>query len=137
VRFQQLVKQAMGALTAIGITLLLLAVGSFILFSTLLVTRSEQRLRTLFLLGYSRKELALLVGKKLLLFPVLAFLLALPSALLLRWMIVQELQVFIGTTSFWPGILPLLGMVGLLVLFALVASFDMWRQLTQIQKPRP
>ncbi len=137
VRFQQLVRQVLTSLVFVGIVLVLLAVGSFILFSTLLVTRSESRLRTMFLLGYSRKELAVLTGKRVLLFPAIAFVLAFPSALALRWMIVGELRVFIGEVSFWPGWWPLLGMFGVLLLFAAAAVADMWRQLTIIQRPMP
>jgi hypothetical protein len=137
VRFQQLVRQAMGSFAILGMVLLLLAIGSFILFSTLLVTRSEQRLQTLFLLGYTRRELALLVGRKVLIFPVIAFVLAVPTALFLRWCIVNQLRVFIGDISWWPGWLSLLGMLVVLVVFATFALLDMWRQLTLIQRPRP
>lgn len=137
VRFQQLVKQVMGSFALLGVVLLLLAVGSFVLFSTLLVTRSEQRLHTLFLLGFHRRELALLVGRKLLVFPLMAFVLAVPIALALRWRFISELRVFIGEVSWWPGWWPMLGMVALLGVFAVVTLAGMWRQLTVIQRPRP
>ena len=79
----------------------------------------------------------MLTGKRVLLFPAIAFVLAFPSALALRWMIVSELRVFIGEVSFWPGWWPLLGMFGVLLLFAAAAVADMWRQLTIIQRPKP
>jgi hypothetical protein len=134
VRFQQLVKQILGAATGIGVALILLALGSFILFSTLLITRSQERLHSLFLLGFSRKQLAILMGRKLLVFPVIAFLIALPAAIAIRWAIVSVLGVFMGQASMVPDLFSIAGMVLILLIYLALAMVDMWRQITVIER---
>ena len=136
VRFQQLVRQGMGAAYGLGICMVLLAIGSFILFSNLLITRSRERIYTLFLLGYSRKTLAFMMARKVLIFPIVSFLIAVPASAWLRWMIIQDLRVFIGEVSVWPSVIAVLGMLCLLAIYLTVAVVDMWRQLTRIELPR-
>jgi len=135
VRFQQLVRQVMGAAYGLGICMVLLAIGSFILFSNLLITRSRERIQTLFLLGYSRKKLAYLMARKVLIFPIVSLLVALPVAAWLRWNIIQDVRVFIGEVSAWPSVSAILGMLCLLAVYLTVAVLDLWRQLTRIERP--
>jgi hypothetical protein len=135
VRFQQLVRQVMGAAYGLGICMVLLAIGSFILFSNLLITRSRERIQTLFLLGYSRKKLAYLMARKVLIFPIVSMLVAVPVAAWLRWNIIQDVRVFIGEVSAWPSASAILGMLCLLAVYLTVAVLDLWRQLTRIERP--
>jgi hypothetical protein len=115
--------------------MVLLAIGSFILFSNLLITRSRERIQTLFLLGYSRKMLAYLMARKVLIFPIVSLLVALPVAAWLRWNIIQDVRVFIGEVSAWPSASAILGMLCLLAVYLTVAVLDLWRQLTRIERP--
>jgi len=135
VRFQELVNQVLAGASLVGLFLVLLALGSFILFSTLLVTRSKERLQALFLLGFNRKQLAKALGQKLMVFPVLSLIIALPAALWLRLILIEDLQVFMGSTASripWDGIWV---MVSLLLLYGSAAWLDMWRQLSKMEKP--
>jgi peptidoglycan biosynthesis protein MviN/MurJ (putative lipid II flippase) len=125
----------MGAAYGLGICMVLLAIGSFILFSNLLITRSRERIQTLFLLGYSRKKLAYLMARKVLIFPIVSMLVAVPVAAWLRWNIIQDVRVFIGEVSAWPSASAILGMLCLLAVYLTVAVLDLWRQLTRIERP--
>jgi hypothetical protein len=132
VRFQQLVKQVFGGAYLLGICMVLLAIGSFILFSNLVVTRSHHRLRTLFLLGFDHRQLQWQMARRLLIFPVVACAISWPVALYLRWVMIADLRVFIGESTFWPGWLPVGGVLLVLMVYLAVAWVDMGRQLKAI-----
>ncbi len=131
-KVQSLSKKSLQLVLILTALIILLSVGSFILFSNLLVARSEYEIRTLVLLGYKYQDIAARIFRFFALLVAASTASALLAGLAARYYILKYLSSIVDTPDYLPGYQALVCLLALAAAYLLVNYLSIKKQTRRI-----